>query len=152
MANVESVDGYTPQATGGLLSGMIVVWHGTLANIPAGFVICDGNNGSPNLLDRFLQGVATAATDPGTTGGATSQSVSSHRHNSPNHQHTGGTSNANSGSGSSGHPGTTSMSQHTHTHSNCRTYTDGATYGGYNTTTVSDGRPKYYEIAFIMKT
>jgi len=50
----------------------ILIWTGTIANIPAGFVICDGNNSSPNLLTRFLEGVATAATEPGTTGGATS--------------------------------------------------------------------------------
>ncbi len=51
----------------------IIIWTGTIANIPAGFVICDGNNSSPNLLTRFLEGVATAATNPGTTGGATSK-------------------------------------------------------------------------------
>ncbi len=49
---------------------------GTIAQIPAGFLICDGNNGTPNLLARFLEGVATAATNPGTTGGA-----ASHTHN-----------------------------------------------------------------------
>lgn len=48
----------------------ILIWHGTIANIPAGFVICDGNNSTPNLLTKFLQGVATAGTDPGATGGA----------------------------------------------------------------------------------
>jgi len=54
----------------------IIVWTGTIANIPAGFVICDGNNSSPNLLLRFLEGVATAATDPGATGGATAKTTS----------------------------------------------------------------------------
>jgi len=49
----------------------IIIWTGTIANIPGGYVICDGNNSSPNLLARFIEGVATAATNPGTTGGAT---------------------------------------------------------------------------------
>ena len=53
---------------------------GTIAQIPAGFLICDGNNGTPNLLTRFLQGVATAATDPGATGGATSKTTAGHSH------------------------------------------------------------------------
>ena len=53
----------------------IIIWTGTIANIPAGYVICDGNNGSPNLLAKFVEGVATAATNPGTTGGAVG-----HRH------------------------------------------------------------------------
>jgi len=51
-------------------SGLIAMWHGTIANIPSGWLICDGNNSTPNLLTKFVQGVATAATDPGATGGA----------------------------------------------------------------------------------
>lgn len=51
-------------------SGLIAMWHGTIANIPTGWIICDGNNGTPNLLAKFVEGVATAATDPGATGGA----------------------------------------------------------------------------------
>lgn len=56
-------------------SGAIIIWHGTIGNIPAGWLICDGNNSTPNLLTRFLEGVATAATDPGATGGATSKDL-----------------------------------------------------------------------------
>lgn len=56
-------------------SGLIVMWHGTIANIPSGWVICDGNNSTPNLLAKFVQGVATAATNPGTTGGAQSKTM-----------------------------------------------------------------------------
>ena len=55
----------------GVPSGIITMWHGLIANIPAGWVICDGNNGTPNLLARFVEGVATAATNPGATGGTT---------------------------------------------------------------------------------
>ena len=53
----------------------IIIWTGTIANIPAGYVICDGNNSSPNLLAKFVEGVATAETNPGTTGGATSKTT-----------------------------------------------------------------------------
>jgi len=56
-----------------LVAGLIVMWHGTIANIPAGWLICDGNGGTPNLLAKFVQGVATAATDPGATGGSTAK-------------------------------------------------------------------------------
>ena len=27
-------------------SGLIVMWHGLISNIPAGWIICDGNNGT----------------------------------------------------------------------------------------------------------
>lgn len=57
-------------------SGFIGMWHGTIANIPAGWVICDGNNSTPNLLTKFVQGVATALTDPGAIGGEATHTLS----------------------------------------------------------------------------
>ncbi len=60
----------------GVPANAILIWAGTIANIPTGFVICDGNNGTPNLLDKFLKEVPTAATDPGGTGGTSSHSHS----------------------------------------------------------------------------
>ena len=67
-----------PEWFNGCPAGMIVMWAGTIATIPSGWVICDGNNGTPNLLARFVKGVATAATNPGTTGGATTHTHASH--------------------------------------------------------------------------
>jgi hypothetical protein len=49
-------------------AGAILLWHGLLANIPAGWVLCDGNNGTPDLRDKFIKG-ASAAENPGATGG-----------------------------------------------------------------------------------
>lgn len=50
-------------------SGMIFLWSGTLGNIPAGYALCDGNNGTPNLKDTFVVGAGATYT-PGDTGGA----------------------------------------------------------------------------------
>jgi hypothetical protein len=69
-----------PEWAPAMPSGCIIMWAGTIANIPTGFVICDGNNGTPNLLGRFVEGVATAATNPGTTGGSTSKTTAGHTH------------------------------------------------------------------------
>lgn len=55
-------------------TGGIIMWSGLLSAIPSGWVLCDGNNGTPNLLAKFVKGVANASTDPGATGGAASQS------------------------------------------------------------------------------
>ena len=66
-------------APGGVMpSGLIVMWHGTIGNIPAGYVICDGNNSTPNLLGRFVRQVATAATNPGGTGGSNTHTHATH--------------------------------------------------------------------------
>lgn len=36
--------------------GIIVAWSGDQNNIPVGWVLCDGNNKTPNLKDRFILG------------------------------------------------------------------------------------------------
>lgn len=59
----------------GIPSGLIAMWHGLIANIPSGWVICDGNASTPNLLAKFVKGVATAATNPGATGGASTHTL-----------------------------------------------------------------------------
>lgn len=37
-------------------SGTVVMWSGTIATIPAGWALCDGQNGTPDLRDRFVVG------------------------------------------------------------------------------------------------
>lgn len=70
-------------------SGVIAIWHGTIANIPAGWVLCDGNSGTPSLLDRFVESVPNAATNPGATGGSDSKTTTGHVHSGPSHTHSG---------------------------------------------------------------
>jgi len=53
-------------------SGLIAMWAGLLANIPSGWALCDGLNGTPDLRSKFIKGSAAAA-NPGATGGAASQ-------------------------------------------------------------------------------
>ena len=117
-------------------SGLIAMWHGLIANIPTGWVICDGNNSTPNLLARFVEGVASAATNPGATGGALSKTTAGHTHTNPT---TSGPSTT------TGQPvGGSAFAGPTHTH------TQGNT--GSKTDSISDIRPPYYDVAFIMKT
>ena len=35
-------------------SGGITLWYGNSSNVPTGWTICDGTNGTPNLLGRFV--------------------------------------------------------------------------------------------------
>lgn len=39
--------------------GTILPYVGDLANIPSGWHLCDGSNGTPNLSGRFLEGVTS---------------------------------------------------------------------------------------------
>ena len=63
----------------GVPSGVIVMWSGSLSNIPTGWALCDGTNGTPDLRDKFIKSVPNSSTDPGATGGA------------PSHNHAGST-------------------------------------------------------------
>lgn len=67
-----------------LPSGTILMWHGSVATIPSGYVLCDGTHGTPDLRDRFIIG-AGGAHDPGDTGGSTSHS---HDFTGDGHSHT----------------------------------------------------------------
>lgn len=43
-----------------VISGMILSWSGAVGAIPGGFVLCDGNNGTPNLLGKSIIGAGGA--------------------------------------------------------------------------------------------
>lgn len=36
--------------------GGIIMWSGSIASIPQGWFLCDGNNGTPDLRNRFIVG------------------------------------------------------------------------------------------------
>ncbi|HEY4253001.1 MAG TPA: hypothetical protein VGM87_17455, partial [Roseomonas sp.] len=55
-------------------AGLIAMWSGAENAVPAGWALCNGSNGTPNLRDKFV--VAAGPTrGVGTTGGADSQTV-----------------------------------------------------------------------------
>lgn len=53
----------------GLRAGCIVMWAGVIADIPEGFRLCNGLNGTPDLRDKFVAGAGGTLT-PGDFGGA----------------------------------------------------------------------------------
>lgn len=118
--------------------GTIIMFNGTASNIPAGWAICDGNNGTPNLTDRFIK----AGNIAGTTGGADSFTLTVS--NLPAHSHNvlksfyGRSDNAND--------------------RNNLEWTDGTVDSTKQVKTSSVGsglpvyfQPKYYTLIFIMK-
>jgi len=50
-------------------TGMILMWAGAIMDIPAGYVLCDGANGTPDLRDRFVVGAGSTYA-VGDSGGA----------------------------------------------------------------------------------
>ena len=71
----------------GVPSGAIILWSGAVASIPAGWYLCNGANGTPNLQDRFIVGAGSGYA-VGATGGSKDAIVVSHTHSTPDHTHT----------------------------------------------------------------
>lgn len=65
--------------------GIIVSWYGDKGNIPSGWSLCDGTNGTPDLRDRFLLG-AGESHGVGDVGG--SETVTLTVEQMPAHNHT----------------------------------------------------------------
>jgi len=129
--------GYAYHAENGVPQGAIVMWSGAIANIPDGWALCDGTNGTPDLRDRFVVGAGTTY-DPDDTGGEATHTLTIAE--IPSHTHT--TNNANSDAGA-GRPASGS---------------DAPEGSGYHTSNSTGGgqphenRPPYYALAYIMKT
>lgn len=66
--NGQSVEIPSGGSAGGVPVGTIVIWSGTADNIPTGWQLCDGTNGTPDLRDKFVLGAGTAHS-AGETGG-----------------------------------------------------------------------------------
>lgn len=107
-------------------TGTIVLWYGAIADIPAGWVICDGTKDTPNLQNVFVVGAGDTYV-VGATGGAI------------NHEHqfigTGHTHDIGSGSNIAAGSDLSSTSD---------------SEQAVGTTEVCDGRPPYRALAYIM--
>jgi len=54
-----------------MMPGMIMLWYGSIATIPSGWVLCNGDNNTPNLSGKFVRGAGLGAPNsPGATGGS----------------------------------------------------------------------------------
>src|SRR6476646_7785896 len=65
--------------------GTILMWSGSIATVPAGWHLCDGTNGTPNLSGRFILHADGSAFAPTQTGGAgavtaTTSTIAGHSH------------------------------------------------------------------------
>jgi microcystin-dependent protein len=93
-------------------SGIIIMWSGSTNNIPSGWILCNGQNNTPNLLDKFLIGTS-ASKQINSQGGANTKMIDVS--NLPSHTHSGTTGL----SGSHSHSGFTNNGTvdgaHTHT-------------------------------------
>lgn len=90
--NLYGIIGVSPAGATPIPSGGIILWSGSIGSIPAGFVLCNGNNSTPDLRNRFIVGAgSTFAVDA--TGGSADATLPTHTHTAtsvvtdPGHNH-----------------------------------------------------------------
>jgi len=135
-------------------TGIIVMWSGSIASIPSGWLICDGSNSTPDLRNRFIVGAGSTYSVAG-TGGSADAIVVSHTHTAtvtdPGHLHTFPTRSDNTGGGNGFQSPYNGLGNPNN--SNTSTVSTGITVA--NSTTGSSGTnanlPPYYALAYIMK-
>jgi microcystin-dependent protein len=156
----------------GIPRGGVILWAGAVADVPTGWALCDGSNGTPDLRDRFVVGagnsyaqwatggaanVTPAGSVSNTTAGGTVGDTTLAEWQMPYHNH-GVLAQSNPGWGSSG--GTTTIfgngsalpatdyrgSNGAHNHG----FT-GTAHGHTFTGTQHGNIPPYYALAYIMK-
>jgi hypothetical protein len=146
-------------------SGMIMMWSGTIATIPTGWVLCNGSNSTPDLRNRFVIGAhsdsagvaySTVTGSNTQTGGSKDAITVSHTHTAtstvtdPGHNHSydggvlEGAINDQASDDRIGDGGTTSTST-----TGISVSTTVASSGSSGT---NQNLPPYYALAFIMKT
>jgi len=118
-------------------SGLIVMWSGSITAIPAGWALCDGGNGTPDLRDRFIVG-AGSSYNPGVTGGENTHVLTINE--IPAHTHT-------YNQGSSLTMFLRAGQNSPYTWQNHSTGSTGLTGGGQ----AHENRPPYYALAYIIK-
>jgi hypothetical protein len=161
------IDAQPPSATP-IPVGGILLWSGSIGSIPAGFVLCNGNNGTPDLRDRFIVGAGSNyvvnatggsadSTLPIHTHGATSASISESVVTDPGHTHNAGSSvfvqtiedgssvRLSNNSGNATSSSTTGISVAT-------TTTTTTTNANAGVSATNGNLPPYYALCYIMKT
>ena len=140
-----------PQA---IPSGFIGMWSGSADAIPSGWWLCNGENGTPDLRDRFIIG-AGGSYAAGSAGGNASQTVSLSGQTGattltveqmPSHTHAGAQLGSNV-TGGAGNSGTVQRNVET------TGYTGGSQPHAHSLTGTADVSilPPYYALCFIMK-
>ena len=153
--NVLTSNGTTWTSASAFVSGMIIMWSGSIASIPSGWVLCNGSNGTPDLRDRFIVGAGSSYA-VAATGGSKDAIVVSHTHtgttaSNGNHVHS-VTGTSTSPIGAYGGGGTNMGNYTTSNTSSAGAHTHTFTTDSTGSSGTNANLPPYYALAFIMKT
>ena len=122
---------------------MIILWSGAANAIPTGFVLCDGNNSTPNLSGRFVVGydASNGDYDVNDTGGAESVTLTLNQIPSHTHSYVGHT-----------YPGSGPEQNQSGGPEDRTSFNVNKTTGSAGSGQSHENRPPFYALCYIMKT
>ena len=145
--------GNPPAWGNAFVTGMIMLWSGSIATIPSGWVLCNGSSGTPDLRDRFVVGAGNSYA-VGATGGSANATLVSHSHTATTtatdsgHAHSFTSTAVPGGSGRSDRIGVQVGATTGIGFANITASTSISTEGSSGT---NANLPPYYALAYIMK-
>lgn len=131
--------------------GIITMWSGSVGTIPTGWALCNGQNGTPDLRDRFIVG-AGSSYNVGSTGGESS--VQLQTANLPAHKHSFNTYSSPGGMLSHDYLRASGISSGGYVKKETgKVYLDTSSdmINDTGSGTAHENRPPYYALAYIMK-
>lgn len=142
-------------------SGTIVLWSGSVASIPTGWVLCNGSNSTPDLRNRFVVGAGSTYA-VAATGGSADAIVVSHNHTATSsvtdsgHTHSIGldtVADVAAGGYAAGNRDVVNGSVYSiNTNSNTTGITVATTVASTGSSGTNANLPPYYALCYIMKT
>jgi hypothetical protein len=133
--------------------GGIIMWSGSIVSIPTGWALCNGSNGTPNLVDRFIVG-AGSGYGVAATGGSADAVVVSHTHGitDPGHRHRQVFQRNQVDKDVGGRVGDNGQFGDTLIFGTMEVSTTGITINSAGESATNANLPPYYALAFIMRT
>lgn len=138
-----------------IISGMIIMWSGSQASIPSGWLLCNGSNGTPNLMDRFVIGAGNSYA-VGATGGSKDATLVSHTHTATStaagaHSHNYTRTDYSTAATDYQFSGSYSLSQTTQSTTAVGDHTHTISVDTVGSSATNANLPPYYALCFIMK-
>jgi microcystin-dependent protein len=134
---------------------MIIMWSGSQASIPSGWLLCNGLNGTPNLIDRFIIGAGNNYA-VGATGGSKDATLVSHTHTATStaagaHSHNYTRTDYSTSATDYQFAGSYSLSQTTQATSAVGDHNHTISIDTVGSSATNANLPPYYALCFIMK-
>ncbi len=143
-----ALDGSNLTGITSFVSGMIIMYNSATA--PSGWYLCDGNNGTPDLRDRFIVGAGNSYSQGATGGSNTATDTVSISGSDTVNISISGTTSTQDANRTFGFPQSGSNTTPSHSHTFSGSGSDTVSISGSDTVSI-DTRSPYYALTFIMK-